>query len=391
VSSIESLFNRLDIAEVSVRNRIAFAPCSRHRASLDGTPTEMMIEYYRQRASAGLIIAEATAISPMAAGYLFIPGLYADAHVAAWRRVTDAVHIAGGRIVAQLLHAGRLSDSLMLPNASTPVAPSAVRPDPLARHYTTHCPRPKRSYGTPRALTLHEVRGVIDEFVAESLRARAAGFDGVEIHAASGYLPMQFLCANTNVRTDEYGSSVPARAKFLLDCVEAIQSATSCKFVAVKISPGWTYHDVFDDDPVATYSYVAAELSARGIAYLHVGNFGQTWDVLGTIRPLFNGPLVGVHGFSRITAAEAISTGLIEMIAFGQAYIANPDLVARFQNGWPLNSPERDTFYTQGVEGYTDYPEYAFGDRSRMVPADSIFGVSGRGGAPTMVPPSEPR
>jgi N-ethylmaleimide reductase len=376
MSDIDILFTPLALGDMRLRNRIAFAPCSRHRAYLDGTPTGMMVDYYRQRATAGLIVSEATAVSPMGNGYLFTPGLYTDKQAEEWRKVTTAVHEAGGLIVAQLYHAGRMTDALELPGGATPVAPSAVQPDPKARHYTVNCPRAKRAYQQPRALGRAEVRQVVAEFAAAAVRARQAGFDGVELHGASGYLVMQFLSTNTNLRDDEYGGSVAGRAKFLLDCVDAMQAATRPGFVAVKVGPGWTYHDVFDDDPVATYSYVAAELDRRRIAYFQVGNFGQDWDVVATLRRHFGGPVMGVGGYSRLTAAQAMASGRINVCAFGQAYMANPDLVERFRNAWPLNRPDAATFYTQGIEGYSDYPAYAEADRATLVPVDTVFAGS---------------
>lgn len=273
----------------------------------------------------------------------------------------------------QIMHVGRLSDPLVLPHGSMPIAPSAVRPDPEARHYTVNCPRAKRAYGTPHALTTEEVKAVIAEFAVAAANARRAGLDGIEIHAASGYLPMQFLSSNTNQRDDEYGGSIAGRAKFLLDCVDAAQAATSPGFVAVKVSPGWTFHDVFDDDPQATYEYVTTELSKRRIAFMEVGNYGQSWDVIGMLRPLFDGVMIGVAGFTRESAVKAIASGRVDMAAFGQAYIANPDLAERFREGLPLNRPDSATFYTQGAEGYTDYPLRGQGDADDMIPVNSAF------------------
>jgi len=381
MSDIDKLFQPAAVGDIQVRNRIALAPCTRQRAHLDGTPTDLMVEYYRQRASAGLLITEGISPGIGGNGYLFAPGLYTDAHQAGWRKVTDAVHSEGGAIFGQIMHVGRLSDPLILPHGMQPIGASAVRPDPTARHYTINCPRPKRSYQTPKALSTAEVRAVVEEYAQSARRARAAGFDGVEIHAASGYLPMQFLSTNTNLREDEYGGSIANRARFLLECVEAMQAATSPGFVAVKVGPGWTFHNVFDEDPVATYSHVASELSKRSIAYLQVGNYGQDWDVIGTLRALFDGPIIGVAGFSRASAAAAIARGQVDMVAFGQAYIANPDLVERYRNNLGLNAPDSSTYYTQGAEGYTDYPVYARSDLDKLIDVESTF-VSGSSRAP---------
>lgn len=352
---------------------MAMAPLTRHRCLADGTPSDMVVDYYRQRAGAGLIITEGTYPSDMGKGYLFIPGLTTPAHVTGWRAVTDAVHEAGGAIFCQLMHCGRLSDPLLLPGGATPFAPSAVQPDPVARHYTINCPRPRRTvpYPPPHAMTAHEVKGEIGAFRHATRLALEAGFDGVEIHAASGYLPMQFLSTNTNLRTDEYGGSIEKRARFLLECVDEMSAVAGPGFVAVKVSPGWTFHNVYDDDAPGTYSHVARELSQRKIAYLQVGNYGIDWDVYGTLRPLFDGPFMMVGGFTRKTAVEALEAGRADMIAFGQAYLANPDLDIRYRQGLSINQPEIDTYYTQDRRGYTDYPVHAAADPGRQVPVDS--------------------
>jgi N-ethylmaleimide reductase len=355
---MQELFAPLDLGRIVVPNRIAMAPMTRQRAGLDGVPTDLMVEYYRQRAGAGLLVTEGVFPSDMGNGYLFSPGLRTPAQVAGWRRVTDAVHGEGGRIVAQVMHVGRLSDPLML-DGRQPISASAVQPDPKARHYTVSCPRPRRPYGEPRALTHAEVLQVVDDFKACAQAALDAGMDGVEIHAASGYLPMQFLSTNTNLRTDQWGGSVEKRAAFLLACVDAMAEVAGPKFVAVKISPGWTFHDVFDDDPVATYSHLVRELSKRSIAYLQMGDYAVGWDVYGTLRPLFDGPAMFVAGFTRASGAAAIASGAADMIAYGQAFIANPDLAQRYAAGQGLNRPQIATYYTQGAEGYTDYPMFA--------------------------------
>lgn len=367
----EQLFTPLKLGSVTVKNRMAVAPLTRHRSTFDGIPTDLNVEYYRQRAGAGLIVTEGTYPSEQGKAYLFIPGLCSPDHLSGWQRVTDAVHAEGGAIFCQIMHCGRLSDPLMLPGNADPVAPSAVQPDPTARHYTINCPRPKRPYPKPRALSTDEVYGVIGEYRRAAELAAEAGFDGVEIHAASGYLPHQFLSTNVNLRTDEFGGSVAGRAKFLLDCVDAMASVRGASAVAVKVSPGWTFHNVFDDDPMSTFSHVARELSKRQIAYLQVGNYGVDWDVYGTLRPLFDGPLIAVGGFTRASAAALIAEGTADMVAFGQAYIANPDLDVRYREGLPINRPDVTTYYTQGAEGYTDYPSYADSDPQSQLPTDS--------------------
>jgi N-ethylmaleimide reductase len=317
-----------------------------------------------------LIVSEGIYPSAMGKGYLFSPGLHTPEQAAGWKRVTAAVHGEGGAIFGQIMHVGRLSDPLML-DGRQPIAPSAVQPDPTARHYTITCPRPKRPYPQPRAMTHAEVLAEIDGFRSCAVLAQQAGFDGVEIHAASGYLPMQFLSTNSNVRDDQWGGSVEKRAAFLLACVDAMTAATSPGFVAVKISPGWSFHNVFDDDPVATYSHVTRELSKRGIAYLQIGDYDVGWDVHGTLRPLFDGPVMAVAGFTLPTAAAAVSEGRADMVALGQAFISNPDLAERYRNGWMITRPDVSTYYTQGAEGYTDYPVHADSDPDLLQSLDT--------------------
>lgn len=368
----DALFRPLDLGRVTIRNRIAMAPMTRQRSTLAGVPTPLNVEHYRQRANAGLIVTEGIAPCAMGVGYLFAPGLYDDAQEEGWRQVAAAVHDAGGALFGQVMHVGRLSDPLML-DGRQPASASAVRPDPLARHYTVSCPRPKRPYPEPRAMTHPEILETIDAYRACAQRALAAGLDGVEIHAASGYLPDQFLCSNTNLRTDQWGGSVEKRAAFLLACVDAMSEVAGPRFVAVKLSPGWTFHDVFDANPVATYSHVARELSKRDIAYLQLGDYGVGWDVCATLRPLFDRPIMAVGGLTRSGAAALLAEGTADIAAFGQAWIANPDLAERYRGGQPLNRPDIATYYTQGSEGYTDYPAYSEAlDSAIMQPVDAL-------------------
>jgi N-ethylmaleimide reductase len=367
---LDHLFDPIRIGGITLKNRLAMAPMTRQRSTLDGVPTDLNVEYYRQRASAGLLVTEGIYPSFMGRGYLFTPGLHTDAQEAGWRRVAQAVHGEGGALFGQIMHVGRLSDPLMLDGAQ-PIAPSAVQPDPKARHYTVTCPRPKRPYPQPRALSHAEIFGVIDDFRQCAVRARRAGLDGVEIHAASGYLPMQFLSTNTNQRDDAWGGSVEKRCAFLLACVDAMAAATAPEFVAVKISPGWSFHNVFDDDPVATYSHLVRQLSCRGIAYLQIGDYAVGWDVYGTLRPLFEGPAMFVAGFTQTTAAAAVAEKRADMVAIGQAFISNPDLTERYRQSLPINRPDVATYYTQGAEGYTDYPVYADSDPALLQPVDA--------------------
>jgi N-ethylmaleimide reductase len=334
------------------------APMSRHRARLDGVPTADMVEYFRQRAAAGLIITEGTYPSPMGRGYLFSPGMCSQSQVDGWRRVTDAAHAAGSRIFCQIMHCGRLSDPLILPDGADPVAPSAVQP---ARHglYALNAPRPDRPYPRPRALATREVYAVIDEYATATARALDAGFDGVEIHGGNGYLPMQFFATNVNRRGDAFGGDVPRRCRFILELVDAMAAVCGSERIGVRLHAGQRFADVDDDNPEATYSYLVPLLSRRRIAYLHLSERDVGWDVIGTLRGLFEGRIIGGGGLSRKSASEAIARGRIDLAAFGKAFLANPDLVERFRNGWTLNKADAGTYYSQGAEGYTDYPRFA--------------------------------
>jgi N-ethylmaleimide reductase len=370
--NIEMLFEPFQLGSVTLANRLVMAPMTRHRATLEGVPTDLAVDYYRQRASAGLIITEGTYPEAMGRGYLFTPGLCTPDQVAGWRRVTDAVHEAGGRIFCQLMHCGRLSDPLILPGNAEPVAPSAVQPGPNGL-YTLNCPRPNRPYPRPRALTTGEVYEVIDGYRLATENAVAAGFDGVEIHAGNGYLPMQFFATNVNLREDEFGGSVQGRCRFILALAEAMASVRGGGFVGLKIQPGQSFADVHDDDPIATYTYAVPELSRLGLAYLHLSQRPVGWDVPATLRPLFDGPVIGGSGFARGSAAAAIARGVVDLVAFGQAFLANPDLVERYRNGSTVNRPDLETYYSQGAQGYTDYPVHAARDPARQSPADLTF------------------
>lgn len=370
--SNEALFQPMRLGDLTLPNRIVMAPMTRHRSHLDGTPTELNAEYYRQRAAAGLIITEGTYPEPMGRGYLFTPGICTQRHIEGWRRVTDAVHEAGGRIFCQLMHCGRLSDPLLLPDGAVPVAPSAVQPSPGGL-YTLSCPRPKRPYPVPRALSTAEVREVVARYAEATANAYEAGFDGVEIHAGNGYLPMQFFATNVNQRDDEYGGSIAGRSRFVLDLIDAMSAVGGSQKVGLRVQPGQFFADVHDEDPEATYRWLAPELSRRNIAYLHLSQRPVGWDVMGTMRALFDGFILGGSGFNRQTGNEAIAQERIDFCAFGQAFLANPDLVERYRNGWTVNLPDLDTYYHQGREGYADYPVFADCDPERQSPPDATF------------------
>jgi N-ethylmaleimide reductase len=371
---IEKLFEPVRIGNVTLRNRMVLAPLTRQRSQLNGVPSDANVTYYRQRAAAGLVVTEGTYPAENGKAYLFEPGICRPEHVAGWRRVTDAVHAEGGTIFCQLMHAGRVTDHLML-DGLQPVAPSAIRPDPNAIY--TRCPRAQMPFPMPRGLTIPEVYAVVAEFKRATELAVEAGFDGVEVHAANGYLPIQFLCTNTNVRDDEFGGSVERRANCIRACVDAMAAVRGPGYVAVKISPGSTAQGVFDENPIATYTHLVPELSKRGLAYLHLQSGRLDWDVYTTLRPLFDGPLIAVRALTRPSAAKMIAGGMADLAAWGQMFLANPDLVERFRNGWPLNEPKLETYYSQGEAGYTDYPAYADGDPATMLPADTPYARSG--------------
>lgn len=374
-SATDCLFEPFTLGSLRLKNRIAMAPLTRQRSTLQGVPTALNLEYYRQRASAGLIVTEGTSPAPEGSGYLFIPGLYNDEQEASWKAIANAVHGAGGAIFVQIMHTGRLSDPLLL-HGEQPRGPSAVQPNPIARHYGRNMPRPNRPYPEPRAMTHAEILATIDSYADSARRAKRAGLDGVEIHGASGYLPMQFLSTNTNLRDDQWGGSVEKRAAFLLACVDAMVAETGPDFVAVKVSPGWSFNDVSDDDSLATYSHVARELSRRGIAYLHYTDMNVGWDVGATLRSLFEGPMMVSSGLTRASAAQAVQECRVDLVGFGRGYIANPDLADRFRAGQQITRPQMQTFYTQGEEGYTDYPDFAHSPAEQLQSPDEPLGFA---------------
>lgn len=350
------LFEPVRLGGVELPNRVLMAPLTRQRAASDGTPTELIAKHYEQRASAGLIIAEMTAVSPFGRAYLNAPGMYQDSHREGWRRVTEAVHRAGGRIFSQLAHAGRISHPSLLPRNATPMAPSAVRP---AGHVYTSSG--KQPYVTPHALEVGEIAGVVAEFAAAARMAKDAGFDGVELHAANGYLIDQFLRDGANQRTDAYGGSAEKRARFLREVVQAVVSVWGAGHVGVRMSPFNPFNDMSDSNPRESFAVFAGALSAFGLAYLHVIEpAGQSEGRLTPrMRELFGGPVIGNGGFDTKAAAAAIGSGEAEAIAFGVPFLANPDLPARLAGNLPLNTPDSSTFYGGGARGYIDYPAYS--------------------------------
>jgi N-ethylmaleimide reductase len=351
------LFSPARVGPLSLPNRFVMAPMTRGRATADNVPTPRMATYYAQRADAGLLVTEATAIAATGRGWLNAPGIWNDAQVAAWRPVTSAVHARRGRIFLQLWHMGRTSHPDFL-GGELPVGPSAI-----AAKGETHTAKGKQPYVTPRALTTVEIARIVGEYAAAATRARAAGFDGVEIHGANGYLIDQFLRDCSNQRTDAYGGSPGKRARFLLEVTEAVAGAWSADRVGVRLSPTGAYNDMRDSDPVATFGHAARALDRLGLAYLHVSEAlpGSMFHVplppvLPTLRKAFRGPLIANGGYDAAKADAAIAAGEVDLIAFGVPFLANPDLVVRVRKGAAMNPPDFGTLYTPGDQGYSDYP-----------------------------------
>jgi N-ethylmaleimide reductase len=353
------LFSPVKMGALTLTNRIAMAPLTRSRApGAAGVPGPMNAQYYAQRASAGVIVSEATNISPQGRGYAYTPGIYSEDQVAGWRLVTDAVHAQGGKIVCQLWHVGRISHPSLQPDGALPVAPSAVRPEGNA--YTEEGFQP---HVAPRALTLEEIPGVIDQYRHATDCARRAGFDGVEIHGANGYLIDQFLKDKTNRRTDLYGGSIQNRVRFLRVVTAAVVEAWSADRVGIRLSPISPANDIADSDPEPLFRHVIEELNRFQPAYLHVVE-GATQGPrhvpggfdLQTLRRAFNGVYMANNGYDLEMAIRARAENRADIIAFGRLYIANPDLVKRFKAGAPLAALDPDTLYGGDAHGYTDYP-----------------------------------
>lgn len=357
-----SLFTPLRLGAVEAPNRLVMAPLTRMRAGQDRIPTLLMAEYYSQRASAGLIVTEATAVSQQGTGCPNTPGIYTDQQVAGWQRVTEAVHHAGGRIFLQLWHMGRVSHPSFQPGGGLPVAPSAIAPK-SGQVLTETGMRP---YVTPRALETEELPGVVLQYSSGAQRAKIAGFDGVEIHNANGYLLDQFLRDGTNRRTDGYGGPVANRARLTLEVAEAVAKVWGADRVGIRFSPGGVFNDMHDSNPLATFSYALRELNRFHLAYTHIIvsteddlRHGAVPVPLAALRQEFQGPLIAANGFNRETATRAIVEGAADAVAFGRLFLANPDLPERFRLNAPLNSPNESTFYGGAEKGYTDYPSLA--------------------------------
>ena len=360
--SAPRLLQPFSLGDLALPNRVVMAPLTRGRAGKERIPNPLMAEYYVQRASAGLIVSEATTISEQANGWLESPGIYSDAMEAGWKAVTTAVHAAGGRIFLQLWHMGRASHS-DFHGGSLPVSASAVKIEGDG----IHTPLGKKPYETPRSLESWEIPGVVADYRRAAARARAAGFDGVEVHAANGYLLDQFLQAKTNLRTDDYGGSIEKRTRLLAEVVDAVSAEWPANRVGVRISPNGVFNDMGSPNFREQFTHVAAMLDRRGLAYLHVVDglafgFHKLGEplTLAEFRKVFRGPLMGNCGYGLESAEEAVAGGRADLIAFGRPFISNPDLVDRFRNGWPLAEPaDMAAWYSPtGARGYTDFPAH---------------------------------
>ena len=353
------LFQPTRIGDIEVANRIVMAPLTRSRADEahgDIPGSAMNVDYYRQRSGAGLIISEGTQVSPVGKGYMATPGIYSDAQVEGWKHITQAVHSAGSKIIAQIWHVGRITHP-DLTGGAHPVAPSAIQPKVVA--YT---PNGKVDVPVPHALSVAEAKQVVQQFRQAAANAIRAGFDGVEIHGANGYLIDQFIRDGSNQRSDEYGGSIENRCRFALEVVDACVAEIGAGRVGIRLSPLTSFNDVRDSHPQSVFGYLVEELNTRGIAFIHFieGETGGPRDVTGFdyawARQAFKGTYIANNGYTREMAIDAVDTGKADAIAFGRAFIANPDLVERFKLNAPLNAPNPSTFYTPGPVGYTDYP-----------------------------------
>ncbi|MDF1824830.1 MAG: alkene reductase [Verrucomicrobiales bacterium] len=348
--TISSLQAPMQMGAWSLPNRIIMSPLTRCRSSEGRVPNAMMAEYYAQRATAGLIISEATSIDPMGVGYPNTPGIWSKEQVEGWKLVTAAVHEKGGRIVLQLWHVGRISDPVYL-DGKAPVAPSAV-----AANGHVSLIRPKKAYDVPGALGLDEIPAIIEAYRKGAENAKLAGFDGVEIHGANGYLPDQFLQDSTNKRTDEYGGSIENRARFMIEAVDAAISVWGADRVGLHIAPKGDEHDMADSNPAATFGYLAKEMEARKIAFIFARESQEAPRLVPQLKSIFKGPFIANQRLDKKTAEALIESGEADACSWGQQYIANPDLVRRFAGNLPLNEPDASTFYGSGPEGYADYP-----------------------------------
>lgn len=356
------LLSTHEMGNLSLNNRVTLAPLTRGRAGAERIPNALMVEYYTQRANAGLIITEGTAPSKQGNGWYHAPGIYNKAQTEAWKQVTQSVHDQGSVIFVQLWHTGRASHSSFQENGQLPVAPSAIKIEGSEAHTANG----KQPYEVPRALDIEEIPGVVEDYRKAAENAKEAGFDGVEIHGANGYLINEFLDSRANQRTDEYGGSLENRYRFLKEVIEAVKTVFPTNRIGVRLSPNGVFNDMGAPDYRETFTYVAKQLNTYGLAYLHVMDglafgFHELGEpmTLAEFRAVFDNTIIGNCGYDREQAEAAIASGNADLIAFGRPFISTPDLVARFANNWELN-PDADqaTWYSEGPEGYTDYPTY---------------------------------
>ena len=352
------LFSPLRLGAIELPNRVVMSSLTRNRAGAGNVPTDLTVEYYRQRASAGLILTEASPICPEAHGYPRTPGIHTDEQIAGWRKVTGAVHAAGGRIAIQLWHVGRISHPDLQPGGALPVAPSALRPAGQAITL-----KGMQDYVTPRALETAEIPGLVATYVQAARNALAAGFDGVEIHAGNGYLLDQFLRSSTNRRSDAYGGSKENRARLLLEIIEAVGAAIGNDRVGLRLSPVTPFNDIADANPQETFDYVVGELNRFDLAFLDIlqgtgGAAPEQWLPFdyARLRAIYKGNLILNNGYDFASGQAAVQGGAADAIAYGRALLANPDLVERFRRGAPLNQPDYERLYVGEEKGYTDYP-----------------------------------
>jgi N-ethylmaleimide reductase len=357
MSSID-IFTPFKLGPMLLPNRVVMAPMTRNRASRGNAPGPLNATYYAQRASAGLIVSEATQISPQGIGYPGTPGIYSAEQIAGWKGVTDAVHAAGGRMFLQLWHVGRISHPLLQPGGALPVAPTALAP--AGQAMTSDGIKP---FVTPRALDTAEIAGIVEDYRLGARNARDAGFDGVELHAANGYLIDQFLRDRTNRRTDRYGGSALNRVRFLIEVIEALVAEWGAECVAVRLSPTNPFNDMGDSDPAATFATAVGELDRFGLAYLHVVEPAATDPIAAGelpdvrfFRKRWRSTLIANKGYDLMRANAVIRDGFADLVSFAVLFLANPDLPIRFRRGGPFNPPDRKTFYGGAAAGYTDYP-----------------------------------
>ncbi len=345
-----SLFDPLQVGDLSLPNRILMAPLTRSRAGTSRVPNELMAQYYRQRASAGLILTEATSVTAMGVGYADTPGIWSEEQVAGWKLTTQAVHEAGGRVFLQLWHVGRISHPTFL-DGKQPVAPSALAPQG-----NVSLVRPETPFQVPRALHLEELPGVIEAYRQGAHHAQAAGFDGVEIHGANGYLLDQFLQDRANERTDGYGGSIANRARLMLEVTDAVISVWGASRVGMHLAPRGDVHTMGDSDPAALFGHVAQELGRRRLAFLCVREHTGENRLGPALKASFGGVYIANEQFTFQSASQAVAAGEADAVAFGKLFIANPDLPRRMQLGAAFNEPDMGGFYAGGAKGYTDYP-----------------------------------